>query len=295
MEFEEYKSGFVALIGSPNVGKSTLMNAFVGQKITIVSPKAQTTRNKVIGILTTDDYQMIFMDTPGMHTPKNRLGEYMVKEAYSVKRDADVTVMLIDAKIGIKERDEGIIRDFIRYEGFIAAINKADIVSEKRIEELKAKLDDMGVKSVFVISALNGSGLDELLKEIESRLEQGPQYYPEDMVTDRPELFIAGELIREKALINLREEVPHGIGVEIEKINEFEDLTEVYAVIYCERQGHKGMIIGKGGAMLKKIGTEARADLEMMFGTKVFLKVFVKVKENWRNSAGMLKTLGYRE
>lgn len=291
-----YKSGFIAIMGSPNVGKSTLMNELVGMKVAIVTNKAQTTRNKVVGILTKKDYQMVFLDTPGLHTPSNRLGEFMVKTAYSASQDVDVTLMLIDAKMGIKERDEQIITR-LNKGNFIAAINKIDAVSVQRIAELEDKLKLLGVQDeqILQISALNRTGLNELEKKLLKYMLPGPQFYPEDMVTDRPEHFIAAEIIREKALVNLREEVPHGVGVEIEKIEELEDITNVDAVIYCERDSHKGIIIGKKGAMLKLIGSQARTDLEKLFGTKVFLQLWVKVKKDWRNSSHMLKELGYRD
>lgn len=293
---KEYRSGFVAIMGSPNVGKSTLMNALIGTKVAIVTEKAQTTRNKVVGILTTEEYQIVFLDTPGLHTPKTKLGEFMIKTAYDAQRDVDLTMMVLDAKMGIRERDEEIIRRLNGPE-FLAVINKADIARGERIQELLEKLTALGVlqSAVYVISAKEKTGLRELREAILPFLLPGPQFYPEDMVTDRPERFIAAELIREKALLNLRDEIPHGVGVEIEKVEEREHITNVAAVIYCERDSHKGIIIGKRGAMLKKIGAEARADLEMLFGTKVFLELWVKVKEDWRNSRFMLKELGYRE
>lgn len=281
-------------MGSPNVGKSTLMNELIGMKIAIVTNKAQTTRNKVVGILTRDDYQMVFLDTPGLHKPNNRLGEYMVKTAYEAQKDVDVTLMVLDAKVGIKERDEETIKRFLS-ENFLVAINKTDIADEKRIDEIKEKLLYLGVKDdmIMPISAKEHIGLDELESRLLDFMIPGPQFYPEDMVTDRPERFIAAEIIREKVLVNLREEVPHGVGVDIEKVEEYEDLTNVDAVIYCDRDSHKGIIIGKKGAMLKKIGSEARTDLERLFGTKVFLQLWVKVKKDWRNSGRMLKELGY--
>lgn len=281
-------------MGSPNVGKSTLMNELIGMKIAIVTNKAQTTRNKVVGILTRDDYQMVFLDTPGLHKPNNRLGEYMVKTAYEAQKDVDVTLMVLDAKVGIKERDEETIKRFLS-ENFLVAINKTDVSDEKRINEIKEKLLYLGVKDnmIMPISAKEHIGLDKLESRLLDFMIPGPQFYPEDMVTDRPERFIAAEIIREKVLVNLREEVPHGVGVDIEKVEEYEDLTNVDAVIYCDRDSHKGIIIGKKGAMLKKIGSEARTDLERLFGTKVFLQLWVKVKKDWRNSGRMLKELGY--
>ena len=289
-----YKSGFVAIMGSPNVGKSTLINRFIGMKIAIVSKKAQTTRNKVVGILTTDSYQIIFLDTPGLHTPKNKLGKYMVDTAYSAQKDVDATLMVIDAEAGIKERDSEIIGR-LNSERFIAAINKSDAVSADRIEEIKKRLISLKIdaKKIFVISALCGHGVEELEKALLNFLEEGPQYYPPDMVTDRPERFIAAELIREKILENIDDEIPHGVGVEIEKIEEYENLTKVFAVIYCERASHKGIIIGAKGSMLKKIGAQARKDMQLLFDTKVYLELWVKVKDDWRNSLFMLKELGY--
>lgn len=292
----EHLSGFISIMGSPNVGKSTLMNALVGEKVAIVTQKAQTTRNKVVGILTKPDYQIIFLDTPGLHTPHNKLGEYMVKTAYDANKDVDLTIMVIDGVVGILQRDEEILQR-LNSERFLVIINKIDAVKPKKVEQLIQKVNALGVAkdAVCTASAKQGWGLAELERKIVSYLQPGPQYYPEDMVTDRPERFLASELIREKALLSLREEIPHGIGVEIEKVEEQEGLTNVSAVIYCERDSHKGIIIGKKGAMLKKIGSEARGDLEMLFGTKVFLQLWVKVKEDWRNSGFMLKTLGYRD
>lgn len=293
---QNYRSGFIAIMGSPNVGKSTLMNALLGMKVAIVSDKAQTTRNKVVGVLTKPEYQIVFLDTPGLHSPKNRLGEYMVKTAYDAARDVDAVLMVIDAKIGIRERDVNIINQ-LKGETFIAAINKTDIAAKEKVESAYAKLVELGVpeRRIHMISAKEKTGLPELEAALAGMMLPGPQFYPSDMVTDRPERFIAGEMIREKAMLNLRDEVPHGVGVEIEKVEELESITNVSAVIYCERPGHKGIIIGKKGSMLKKIGSEARADLEMLFGTKVYLEIWVKVKPDWRNSTHMLKTLGYRD
>jgi len=292
----EYRSGFVAIIGSPNVGKSTLMNALVGAKVAIVTNKAQTTRNKVVGILTKERYQIVFLDTPGLHTPRNRLGEYMVKTAYDAAREVDIILMVVDARRGILERDRHSIES-LNCENFLVAINKVDAVPREKICRLREQLVDLGVaeKSLLEISAKEGTGLAELEERLLIHMEPGPQFYPDDMITDRPERFIAAELIREKALENLEEEIPHGLGIEIEKVQELETITNIDAVIYCERDSHKGIIIGKKGGMLKKIGSEARRDLEMLFGTKVFLQLWVKVKKDWRNSRFMLKELGYKE
>ncbi len=283
-------------MGSPNVGKSTLMNALVGEKVAIVTQKAQTTRNKVVGILTKPEYQIVFLDTPGLHTPHNKLGEYMVKTAYDANRDVDLTIMVIDGLVGILQRDSEIVQK-LNSDRFLVLINKIDAVKPEKVQLLMDKLIALGVKETAICSASakEGWGLPELERKIVTYLRPGPQYYPPDMVTDRPERFLASELIREKALLCLREEIPHGVGVEIEKVEEAGAITNVSAVLYCERDSHKGIIIGKGGSMLKQIGSEARKDLEMLFGTKVFLQLFVKVKEDWRNSAFMLKTLGYRD
>lgn len=292
----EYRSGFVSILGSPNVGKSTLMNALVGQKVAIATGKAQTTRNKVTGILTRGEYQIVFLDTPGIHTPKNKLGEYMVRTAYEANRDVDVTLLLLDAKVGVGARDQEILSRLPRRNRLVV-INKIDAISREKVQAIREQLCALDIvdEQILEISATQGTGLAALEAQIVSLLPPGPQFYPEDMVTDRPERFIAAELIREKALLNLREEVPHGIGVEIEKIEELEDLTDVRALIVCERDSHKGIIIGKKGAMLKKIASEARIDLECLFGTQVYLEVFVKVKEDWRNSMHMLRELGYKK
>ncbi len=292
----EHLSGFVSIMGSPNVGKSTLMNALVGEKVAIVTKKAQTTRNKVAGILTRPQYQIVFLDTPGLHTPHNKLGEYMVKTAYDANRDVDLTIMVLDAAVGILQRDTEVLKK-LNSPHFLAVINKIDAVKPEKVRDLIDKLIQLGIDSdaICTASAKEGWGVAELERKILSHLRPGPQYYPPEMVTDRPERFLAAELIREKALLCLREEIPHGVGVEIEKVEEEAALTKLSAVIYCERDSHKGIIIGKRGAMLKRIGSEARKDLEMLFGTKVFLQLWVKVKEDWRNSGFMLKTLGYRD
>ena len=289
-----FRSGFIAIIGSPNAGKSTLMNRLIGAKVAIVSNKAQTTRNKIVGIYTDEECQIVFLDTPGLHSPKNRLGELMVKSAYEAASDVDATVIVIDGKMGIKERDEGIIIGH-SFTKLIAVINKTDIIEKNKIEETTAKLVSLGVQEVYPISAKTGEGTKHLLAKLKNMLPEGPMYYPEDAITDRPERFVAAEIVREKALLNLRDELPHGVGVTIEKIEELENITNVSALIYCERDSHKAMIIGKRGAMLKKIGSEARVDLQMLFGTKVFLEIWVKVKRDWRNSDRVLKELGYRE
>lgn len=296
MEDKAFLSGYVSIIGSPNVGKSTLLNSLIGQKISIVSRKAQTTRNTIIGILTRRHYQIIFLDTPGIHTPKNKLQQYMVDSAYEANRDVDLTLFMLDARIGLGERDEDIMKR-LDMERTLFIINKTDLINEAELRDIKDALIEKGVKSknIIPISALMGAGVAGLEDRIVTYLSEGPMYYPDDMITDKTERFIAGEIIREKALLNLNQEIPHGIGVEIERMEEGEDLVEIDALIICEKDSHKGIIIGKKGAMLKKIASESRYDLERLFGTKVFLSVFVKVKKDWRNSPSMLKELGYRK
>ncbi len=296
MEDKAFLSGYVSIIGSPNVGKSTLLNSLIGQKISIVSRKAQTTRNTIIGILTRRHYQIIFLDTPGIHTPKNKLQQYMVDSAYEANRDVDLTLFMLDARIGLGERDEDIMK-WLDMERTLFIINKTDLINEDELRDIKDALIEKGVRSknIIPISALMGAGVAGLEDRIVTYLSEGPMYYPDDMITDKTERFIAGEIIREKALLNLNQEIPHGIGVEIERMEEGEGLVEIDALIICEKDSHKGIIIGKKGAMLKKIASESRYDLERLFGTKVFLSVFVKVKKDWRNSPSMLKELGYRK
>ncbi len=292
----EHKSAFIAIVGSPNVGKSTLMNYIVGSKVAIVSKKPQTTRNKIAGIVTGKDFQMVFLDTPGVHIPKNKLGEYMVKTAYDCARDVEAVVFLCDAKHGLGDRDKAVLQKLIKGGlPIVAAVNKTDAVDRDTSESIAQEIRNQGAKQVYLISAKTGDGVDGLMAKLRTYLIAGPKYYPEDEYTDQPERVIAAEMIREKALNLLREEVPHGVGVNIEKVffREDKDIVEISATIICEREGHKAIIIGSGGRMLKRIGTEARKDLEMLFGMKVFLELWVKVEENWRDSTRVLRQLGY--
>ncbi|MGI5850019.1 MAG: GTPase Era [Christensenellales bacterium] len=294
----EHKAAFIAIVGSPNVGKSTLMNYIVGEKVAIVSSKPQTTRNRIAGILTGRDFQMIFLDTPGVHSPKNRLGEFMVKTAFDALRDVDAVLFMCDAKYGLGERDRGLLGQLVKGDlPVVAAVNKTDAAARTRSTEMAQQVISAGIDplNVFQISAKTGEGVDELMMSLKRYLVPGPRYYPEDAYTDQPERMVAAEMIREKALNALKEEVPHGIGVSIDSIarREDKDIIDVSATIICERPGHKGIIIGKGGKMLRRIGSEARKDLEMLFGMKVFLKVWVKVEENWRDSARVMRSLGY--
>lgn len=293
---KNFKSGFCVLCGRPNVGKSTLMNYFVGQKVAIVSPKAQTTRNCIRGILTEKDKQIVFLDTPGIHKPKCKLNEYMAKTQKEASVGADFTCIMIDISQPIGKTDEHIIKEYSSSQIPCAiVINKIDTVERQTVLDTLAYLAEYNVPLVPV-SAVTGEGCDELLKMISSHLPEGPKYFPDDMVCDFPERFLASELIREKALLNLNEEVPHGIGVNINEMREQDNGNiRISADIMCERESHKGIIIGKGGSMIKKIGSEAREELEYLLDTKVYIELFVKVKENWRNSLSALKDLGYSE
>lgn len=292
-----FYSGFVSIIGSPNAGKSTLMNRIVGQKVSIVSPKAQTTRNRIMGVATRKDYQIVFLDTPGVAMPKNKLGEYMLKVAYESLNEVECALLITDAANGIRERDEAIIAKLREAKSpVIAAINKCDIADKEAIARARARLEkESFFRSITEISAESGQGVNELEKAIAAYLVPGPMYFPEDMVTDMPERIVCAEIIREKALNLLKEEVPHGIGVGIDKMTLRPDggLYDMWATIYCEREGHKGIIIGKKGSMLKQIGSEARKDMEWLLGTRVNLQLWVKVRDDWRNSPSALKELGY--
>lgn len=292
-----FLSGFISIIGSPNVGKSTLMNRFVGQKVSIVSARAQTTRNRVMGVLTKPAYQIVFLDTPGVTTPKNRLGEYMLKVAYDSLNEVEAVLFLVDAEKGIREKDEALLEKLASAKApVIAAINKIDAAKQETVCTMRKQLEAVPyISSVSEISAETGEGVEVLETLLASHLVEGPKYFPDDMVTDLPERVICAEMIREKALTLLKEEVPHGIGVGVDKMVQREDkpICDIWATIYCEREGHKGIIIGKGGAMLKKIGAEARHDMEWMLGVRVNLQLWVKVKDDWRNSLSTMRELGY--
>jgi GTP-binding protein Era len=293
-----FKSGFVAVIGRPNVGKSTLINTMIGEKVSIISNKPQTTRNNIRAILTTDDYQLVFMDTPGIHKPKNMLGEFMVRSAQSTLNEVDVIVYVVEAGSGIGRGDRyilGMLEDIST--PVILAINKIDMADregiERQIEEYRSARN---FSDVIPISAQRGDYLNILRGAIVEKLVEGPMYFPEGMVTDHPEKFIIAEIIREKALNLLDQEIPHGIAVDIESLEDDEqaNLIKIYASIYCERESHKRIIIGKGGEMLKRIGSAARTDIEGLFGARVYLNLWVKVKKDWRDTAGSLHLFGYQ-
>ncbi len=290
------KSAFIAIVGSPNVGKSTLVNYMVGEKVAIVSRKPQTTRNRITGILTEGDSQMVFLDTPGIHTPKDKLGEYMVKTAVGALQGVDAVLFVCDADYGLGERDMGVLQELGRCRApVVAAVNKIDVAGVGKSASIAEEIKSAGIADVFLISAKTGEGVAVLMDALKRYLVPGPKYYPDDSYTDQAERVVAAEMIREKALNILRQEVPHGVGVMVEKVSQREEkeITDVSAVIICDRPGHKAIIIGKGGQMLKRIGTEARKDLEMLFGTKVFLELFVRVEPGWRDSRRVMHELGY--
>lgn len=294
---KKFKSGFCAIIGMPNVGKSTLLNAIAGQKIAIISDKPQTTRNKILAVYSTPEKQIIFTDTPGIHNPHNKLGEYMVKMANESMRDTDVILFVVDAQKGIRDMERQIAESVDKM-GIpcILVINKVDLVKKENLLPLIADFSSINnFDAIIPISAKENDGVEQLMESITEYLEEGPMFYDEDTVTDQPEKAIAAEIIREKMLWLLDKEIPHGIAIEITKMREKEKITEINATIYCEKKSHKGIIIGKNGEMLKKIGTLARGDIEKMLDKKVYLELWVKIKTDWRNSDFLIKNFGYKD
>ncbi len=293
----KFYSGFVSLIGRPNVGKSTLMNRLIGEKIAIISPKPQTTRNKIQSILTKEDFQVIFIDTPGIHKPKHKLGNYMVKAAETTFNEVDAVLMLIEPGERVLEADKEVIERLRNTKTpVILVINKIDTVEKSKILTVINNYGSLyNFKEIVPVSAKEGENCDRLMEVIKSMLPEGPQYFPGDMITDQPERQIAGEIIREKALQLLQEEIPHGIAVEISSMKKRNDreMVDIEATIYCEKDSHKGIIIGKQGAMLKKIGTRARHDISALLGSPINLQLWVKVKKDWRDSDFLLKNFGY--
>lgn len=291
-----FHSGFVAIVGRPNVGKSTLMNAMVGEKVAIVSNRPQTTRNRIMGICTQENSQIVFLDTPGLHTPRNRLGEYMMKAARDALSGIDALLVMVDAT-AVGKQDRAVVEDMSGHKvKKVLVLNKIDLLPKENLLSLIAEFSQAGYDDIMPISAATGDGLDALKALLVSYLPEGPQYFPPDAITDQPERLICAELIREKALLHLKDEVPHGVGVEMMSIQKLsENLMEIHATIYCERAAHKGIIIGKQGAMLKRIGQEARQDIETLLGMHVHLQLWVKVRENWRNRMDDLRTLGYED
>lgn len=296
---DNYKSGFVAIIGRPNVGKSTLMNRLIGQKIAITSNKAQTTRNRIQTVYTDDEGQIVFLDTPGINKAKNKLGEYMMNVAHGTLSEVDVVMWIVEPTtfIGAGERHIIEVLDKVKTP-VILVINKVDTVGEQEIvDAINTYKDVHDFDDIVPVSALKGKNSDELIQTIKKLLPYGPQFYDEDTVTDQPERQIVAELIREQALRLLDKEIPHGIAVVIDRMKERPDgrMFDIDATIICERDSHKGIIIGKQGAMLKKIGTKARVSMENLLDTKVNLKLWVKVKKDWRDSDTLLRNYGYRD
>ena len=293
---QAFHSGFVAILGRPNVGKSSIMNRFVGEKVAIVSNHPQTTRNKLLGVATRDNWQIVFVDTPGLHRPRTKLGEYMMKSASEAREGVDAVLVVVDAQ-RIGDGDRAIIADVAKMNcPKFLAVNKVDIVTPEKLMPQLATLNDIGYDRIVSVSARRGDNLETLLDLLVEVMPEGPKYFPDDMITDQPERVMCAEIIREKALLNLRDEIPHGVGVEMLSISQpHEGLTEIHANVYCERASHKSIIIGKQGKMLQKIGSEARVDIERLMGTKVLLKLWVKVREDWRNRMGDLRTLGYED
>lgn len=294
---EDFRSGFVTLIGRPNVGKSTLMNYLVGQKIAITSKKPQTTRNRIQTVLTTEEGQIIFVDTPGIHKAKNKLGEYMVNVARQTLNEVDVILWLVEPATFIGAGEQHIIQQLKKVNTpVILVINKIDSVKKEEIlPAIAAYKDKLDFAEIVPVSARSGENTDELLKTVMQYMPYGPLYYDEDTVTDQPERQIVAELIREKALHCLEEEIPHGIAVTIESMKKKGKITHIDATIICERDSHKGIIIGKQGKMLKKIGSTARYEIEKMLDRQVNLQLWVKVKKDWRDSEFLMKNFGYRE
>ena len=293
---QPFRSGFVAILGRPNVGKSSIMNRFVGEKVAIVSNHPQTTRSRLLGVATHADWQIVFVDTPGLHKPRTKLGQYMVKAANDAREGVDAVLCVVDGQF-IGAGDRAILEDVAKMgcPKFLA-VNKIDLCEPEKLMPQLQKLNDLGFDQIVCVSARRGDRMDELLSMLVSAMPEGPKYFPDDMMTDQPERVLCAEIIREKALWNLRDEVPHGVGVEMLSIKEARPgLTEIHANIYCERASHKSIIIGRQGAMLGKIGSEARRDIERLLNTHVSLKLWVKVREDWRNRAGDLRALGYED
>lgn len=292
------KSGFIAITGRPNAGKSTLLNHLVGEKVAIVSNKPQTTRTKILGVYTKPDLQMVLIDTPGIHKPHNKLGQRMEKYIYTATQDIDVLIYVVDCNIKPQELElEKAALSGLRTSDapVILAVNKIDTVERLQLLPVLDSLKDLYPFAAIVpISAQKGNNLNDLITTIEGHLEEGPKFFPDDVITDQPERQIVSEFIREKTLRLLNKEVPHGIAVEIERMKLKDSGTyEILAAIYCERQSHKGIIIGKGGEKLKQIGKQARADIERFLDTKVYLELWVRVKEDWRNRENFITDIGF--
>jgi len=298
MQEDAFKSGFISIIGRPNVGKSTFLNRVIGEKIAIMSDKAQTTRNTIQGVLTNDDAQIVFIDTPGIHKPKHKLGDFMVKIATNTLNEVDAILFMIDAVEGYGRGDQYIIDRLQEIDKPVyLIINKIDQVHPDELLEIIVQYKDKyDFTEIVPISALEGNNVDRLISVLKEQLTEGPKYYPDDQITDHPERFIISELIREKALQLTKEEVPHSIAVVVDKIEqEPNEKVQVHASIIIERNSQKGIIIGKQGSMLKRIGSMARRDIEKLLGTKIYLNLWVKVQKDWRNRDRYLHEYGYNQ
>ena len=296
----ESKSIFVAIVGKPNVGKSSLMNLVLGEKIAIVTQKPQTTRTSITGILTKGATQFVFMDTPGIHAPKTKLGERMVKTSHKTIADTDLAVMLFEPYGDFNEAELALVESIRKSRlPAIAVVNKMDTIKkDSDAQEQAEKIKELGVfEDVMLISARENDGVDKLMDKIDSYAMEGPHYFDDDAVTNVPEKVIVAEIVREKLLLNMRDEIPHGTNVEVERFKERNgrDIIDISVVIYCEKKSHKGMIIGKQGAMLKKIGSQARTDIEEFLSAKVNMQCWVKVKEDWRDSNYILNDFGFKD
>lgn len=290
------KTIFTAIVGRPNTGKSTLLNAILGQKVAIVSSKPQTTRTRITGILTKDDTQFVFLDTPGIHKPHDKLGSYMVKEATGAIGDVDAVLLVVECGSKVSDIEKNIMRKISPETPLILVINKTDISNATQVAETIIRFSaEREFTAVVPISAKNGKGIDEVIDEISKYSHESPWFFPDDIVTDQPERAMAAEIIREKMLRLLAEEIPHGVAVVVESFEESPKIIKIRAEIFCEKDSHKPIIIGKRGEMLKKIGTMAREDMESLFGMKVFLDLWVKVKENWRETNATIANFGFKD
>ncbi|MBQ0078725.1 MAG: GTPase Era [Eubacterium sp.] len=298
------KTGFIGIVGRPNVGKSTLLNSILGEKIAITTEKPQTTRNAIRGIYThydeedrDNDMQLVFIDTPGIHKPRTKLGEFMTDAAIGTFGEVDAIIFIVDDKLSAGPGDKYILDLLDKVTTpKVLVINKIDKMEPEKFRAIYEEYDDIGIfEKIIGASAKQGTNVDEIIAAVADFMEEGPMFFPDDMVTEHPARFIVSEIIREKILLYLRDEVPHGVAVEIEQYIEEDDLTKIAAVIYCEKKSHKGMIIGKGGRKLKGIGKSAREEIEALLGTKVYMDLWVKVKENWRDSDIALSNFGYKD
>ena len=298
------KTGFIGIVGRPNVGKSTLLNAILGEKIAITTEKPQTTRNTIRGIYThysetpeEDDVQLVFIDTPGIHKPRTKLGEYMTDAAISTFSEVDAIIFIVDDELSAGPGDKYIVDMLDKITTpKVLVINKIDKMEPDKFRRMYEEYDEIGIfENIIGTSAKAGTNVSDVISAVTDFMEEGPMYFPDDMITEHPERFIVSEIIREKILMYLRDEVPHGVAVEIEQFTEETDITKIAAVIYCEKKSHKGMLIGKGGRKLKGIGKSAREEIEALLGTKVYMDLWVKVKENWRDSDIALSNFGYKD